>query len=96
MALGKAHPDHLLAELTWPQMAEWLAFGALEPIGDYRADVRAGVIAATLANVHRGRNQKAFVPSDFMPFYPRTQRHVAGEMRAFFNGLKLVNKPSNG
>lgn len=33
----------------------------------YRRDVGSGIVASTLANVHRGKDQKAFHPHDFMP-----------------------------
>lgn len=46
---------------------EWIAFWRLEPFGPTAADYRAGVIAATIANVHRGRGQQARQPSDFFP-----------------------------
>jgi hypothetical protein len=29
--------------------------------------LRAGIVASTIANVHRGPNQDAFTPADFMP-----------------------------
>lgn len=32
-------------------------------------DFLAGIIAATVANVNRGKSQKAFKPEDFMPKY---------------------------
>ena len=44
----------MLASLTSHQLGEWYAYLALEPIGEFhanaRADYRAGVIAATVAN----------------------------------------------
>jgi len=32
----------------------------------YRKDHRSGIIASTIANVHRGKNQKQFKAQDFM------------------------------
>lgn len=34
MALGYPHPDILLAQLTSRQVAEWVAFATLEPVGN--------------------------------------------------------------
>lgn len=63
-----------------------MAFDSLEPVGELRADVRAGLVAATVANVHRGRGQRAFTPGDFMPFSHRARpADVGTEMRKFFS-----------
>jgi len=60
-----------VAELTrrMPEreLSEWMAFAHLEPFGEARADLRAGIIASTIANVHRGKRSKAFKPEDFVP-----------------------------
>jgi hypothetical protein len=49
VALGYPHPDHWLAEITGRQLSEWLAFlSVFGPIGERRADLRAGsIVAAT-------------------------------------------------
>jgi hypothetical protein len=65
LQLGFPHPDHLLRCLDSHQLSEWIAFAGLEPFGDLRADFRAGQIAATLANVHRGKETEPFHASDF-------------------------------
>lgn len=57
----------LLSLIDADELAEWEAFDSLEPFGDMRADVRAGVVASTLANIHRKRGAKAFKMTDFMP-----------------------------
>lgn len=47
------------------ELAEWALFYAQHPFGEFRADLRAGIVASTLARVMGGnRNAK---PSDFMP-----------------------------
>ena len=44
-------------------------YSSLEPWGEERADLRAGIISATLANVNRGdKNDKVLTPLDFMPY----------------------------
>lgn len=48
----------------------WCAFHALEPWGEARADLRAGIIAATVANYagkSRRANAPAAKPADFLP-----------------------------
>jgi hypothetical protein len=59
--------DALLAELTSPQIAEWMAYFQLEPFGERRADLRAGIIASTVANAHRAKDSRPYKPQDFMP-----------------------------
>lgn len=43
-----------------------MAYARLEPFGALREDMRAGVIAATIANVHSGKKGKRFDPMDFV------------------------------
>lgn len=45
----------------------WQAAYALDPWGEDRADLRAGIVAALTANIHRGSEVQPFKPSDFMP-----------------------------
>lgn len=65
----------MLAGMTSAQVTEWMAFYALEHLGeeaDFRADLRAGIVAATVANANRGKNQRAVTPEELMPrFGPR-------------------------
>ena len=65
------------------EFAEWLAYYELEPWGEERADLRAGIVASTIANVHRGKG-KAFQPGDFMPDFDKTPKkaQTAAEMAA--------------
>jgi hypothetical protein len=72
MALGYANVDDMLASITSRQLREWMEFYRLEPFGEERADLRAGIIASTIANVNRSsRTAKAFSPKDFMPDFDR-------------------------
>lgn len=61
--------DALLDRLPAALFAEWQAYYSLEPWGEDRADLRAGIIASVTANVHRDakRRPDAFTPQDFMP-----------------------------
>ncbi len=58
----------LLANVGSDELTEWMAFYQLEPFGDFRADFRSGMVAATFANAHRAKDAKPFTPEDFMPF----------------------------
>ena len=57
----------MLARMDSRELAEWAAFYQVEPFGEIREDLRAGIIAATTANCHRGKGGKPFEPKDFMP-----------------------------
>jgi hypothetical protein len=58
----------LLSRIGSDELTEWMAYYQIDPFGDYRADVRSGVVAATFANANRAPNAKVFTPEDFMPF----------------------------
>lgn len=47
-------------------MTEWQAYYDLEPFGDIRADLRAGIVSSTIANV-MGDQKQLTSPADFMP-----------------------------
>lgn len=70
MALGQPDVDGMLARMSSRQLTEWMIFYQLEPWGEKRADLRAGIVAATVANVHRGKKDKALKAEDFMPELP--------------------------
>lgn len=63
----------LLRRIDARELIEWQAFYTLEPFGDERADLRAGVIAATMANAWRGKGQKAASPQDFVMKFGRRE-----------------------
>jgi len=46
----------------------------LEPFGERAAYWRTGLIAATVANAHRGKRGRAYRPEDFMPPEPKPER----------------------
>lgn len=66
LALGMTVGE-LLGRASGRELTEWTAYYKLEPFGEERADVRAGVVASVIANVHRGKN-RPFRPTDFMVF----------------------------
>lgn len=74
----------LLIRMDSRELAEWEAWVGLEgPIGEERADLRAGIITANLLNAWRSRRDRALAPIDFMPFAKRRrQRQTPDELRA--------------
>ena len=76
----------LLERCDSREIAEWMAYDSVEPFGEDRADLRAGIIASQIVNVHLSKGQRATVPADFMPdFDPKpkpaqSQREMAAVM----------------
>src|SRR5262249_45103145 len=77
LALGMTVGE-IESRMTSAEYAEGLAFMSLEPIGDARADLGAGIIASTIANVNRGKKQKPFTVSDFMPNFDGSRQDSKG------------------
>ena len=52
------------------ELSEWMAYDSMEPIGDIRADLRAGVVASTIANSNRDpkKQREPFSATDFLLF----------------------------
>src|SRR5436853_567470 len=60
---------------------ELLAYYGLEPWGEERADLRAGIVASTLANCHRDPKKRPFEPRDFMPDFEPKKRPTQAQLR---------------
>ena len=81
----------MLSEISSTQFAEWIAYARIEPWGEERDDLRMGIIASTLANIHKPKGRKPYKPQDFMPdFEQMTEEQQAArmltKMRAAFGG----------
>jgi len=48
------------------ELSEWMLFWSTDPWGSYRDNIHAGLIAATLANIHRKKSAPAVSFTDFM------------------------------
>lgn len=66
LALGMT-VRQLLNNLDSHELTEWIAYDMIEPIGPWRDDLRAGVIASTIANIFRAKHQHPLRPTDFIP-----------------------------
>ena len=60
------------------EYALWRAYYEIEPFGEERADLRAAIIAMTIANVFRGRG-RSYKAEDFMPDFDRRVRRQTNE-----------------
>lgn len=65
-------PRDLLACVSVADIVEMMAFDRLEPFSALAAYDQAGTVAATIANVNRGKDSPAYLPEDFMPVLRQT------------------------
>lgn len=80
----------LLARTSSRELSEWAAYERIAgPLGSSRADLQAGIIAATVANANRSKG-KPSTPTDFIPEWDRRPmspedlfRKVSAANRAF-------------
>ena len=56
-----------------------MAFSILEPFGTDAENIGHAITASTIANVNRGKNQKAYKVEDFMP-HRRKKNQTTDEM----------------
>jgi hypothetical protein len=79
--------------MSGAELTEWMAYEAVDGVlGEQRADLRAGIVAATMANCHRSKGP-AFKPQDFMPYLekPKTDPDAA------LDALRVaLGKPKKG
>lgn len=55
--------------MTANEFQDWRAYFLVQPFGNPAADFRAGVIAATIANVFGSKKASRIKPMDFFPEY---------------------------
>lgn len=66
LELGKSIYE--IEQMPSRDLSEWIAYSKSEPIGrEQRADLRAGITTAVIANSHRASG-RAYIAQDFMPF----------------------------
>ncbi len=73
----------LTAEMDLDEfLAHWADY-QLSPWGEDRADLRSGIVAALLYNVHRGPRQPTKGVADFMPYRQAPVDEAAARQRFF-------------
>lgn len=97
LALGQSNPDAMLARLPWRVWSEWQTFAALEPFGEERADLRAGIVAATIANyLARGKGKPAFKPRDFMPQFGKPAQSESAASSDHYQQALMITRLFGG
>lgn len=75
LAMGRTLKE-LRAVLSHAEFQDWCLYFQVEPWGESRADLRAGIIASTVANYAgrmRANGADPALPRDFMPFIDRQE-----------------------
>jgi hypothetical protein len=94
--LGVWNVEEMLAQMSTEQLHDWMAYAEADPFTEQRADWRAAMVASTVANAFRGKQQRSFQPSDFMPKFGERRRIMTAEQMkailktgtATFNAMK--------
>lgn len=74
LALSLGRSIREVEQMDSAELSEWMAFDRVEPIGSLGADYRAGMVCATMANIHKSSKvTKTYSPQDFMPFFKKAE-----------------------
>ena len=91
----------LLSRISSSELAEWQAFASIEPFGEFRADIRAAMIATTTANTWKGKGQRPSKITDFMLSFEPPREQTPEEIIMIFQAAaaaankKKVKKNGN-
>lgn len=73
------------------EFTDWMAFDAIEPIGERRADLRMAQLCQLIANINRDPKQGAYALDDFLlfrePAAPVDPEEVDANLRLIFEPL---------
>ena len=89
------NPHALRDEMSGEDWLAWQHYYSLEPWGEERADLRAGMIAAVIAETNRDKKKrhKPYTPADFMPDFdkpppqPQTPEDQAAILKMWVKAL---------
>jgi hypothetical protein len=98
LALGLPRGE-MLRRMSSKELSEWMAFYQIEPFGGDADYIGSAIVAQTVANRHRNKDEKPHITSEFIPkFEPQEQSvgeqlQVAKMMTIALGGT--VNLPDN-
>ena len=79
----------LRSTITEAELRLWMLYLAEEgPQGADRGDIHVGILASTIANVHRGKNRPPFKETDFRPRFGPARRGEEGDDDALAAALE--------
>ncbi len=93
MALGKTVAQ-IKREMSSLELAGWMAYDRISPIGPERDDINQAIQSSLIANANRGKRTQPFKPADFMPFMDKPEPATDAEQikDRMFALMKLQNK----
>lgn len=77
------------------EFSEWIAYARLEPFGEERADLRAGIVASTIAAVNTPKGKRRPKPGDFMPEFDKqkpNERELGQKILSVFSMFPQTNR----
>lgn len=80
----------LQARMGSDEFTEWMAFDAIDPIGERRADYRMAQLCQLLANINRDPARPAYALDDFLLFREPAVPADPDELEA---NLRLIFEP---
>ena len=84
--------SELLRRVSSRELTEWRAYYGLEPFGEERADLRAGIVASTMANVFRKSGTQPYKTQDFMPKFGKEKQ----DWRDMLEKVRTINAALGG
>jgi len=82
LALGCTVAE-LLSRISSAELSEWMAYDSIDPIGNDRGDLQAGIISMVVANSSGAKNNgRSFTATDFMPFIEKEKPNPVAKFRA--------------
>jgi len=87
--------EEMLTRISSRELTDWAAYEAeVGPLdAAHRADVLAGIVAATIANGLRGKKGRVHRPADFMPEWGGRRRQSWQEQLAI---VQQINRAAGG
>ena len=67
--------------MSAPELALWWHLYCLEPWGEWRADLRMGILASTTVNLWSAKGHKHATPADFLPTFAPARAHASSQGR---------------
>lgn len=66
--------SELMERMSANEFFEWMIMEQIEPFGDKRGDIQAGLIAQIIANIHRDPNKDPYQLEDFLPQFEERKK----------------------
>lgn len=88
--------EELLRSISSEELVEWAAYYRIDPFGSHRADIHAGIVASTLANIHARKGHR-FTPADFIPTFGEPEKSKTMAPNDIHNTLAMMfGRPRHG